>query len=1420
MTEHANGDVLPSDPRERLARGDQISEDGLIDLLCSDQVNRWRAGERIPAEAYLALHPTLGGGEAAFELVYGEYLVRELLGEAPKLDEFLWRFPRFAERLRRQLNLHHALAADETAGEPDLPGETPAADKETSSTAPDLPGYHLEGELGRGGMSVVYLARQVALNRLVALKVIRARIYADAAIAARFRDEAEAAARFQHPNIVQVYEVGEFEGLGYLVLEYVAGGSLEQKLAGTPQPPRESAHTIEDLARALHYAHQRGIIHRDLKPANVVLTADGLPKVTDFGLAKLLERDGGLTQTGDIIGTPSYMAPEQAQGTPSDATPATDVYALGAILYEMLTGRPPFKGATPLSTLSQVAGHEPVAPGKLQRHTPRVLETICLKCLEKEPRKRYVSALDLADDLRRFLENRPIQARRISIPELCWRWCRREPVKAGLVAALVCAFCAGVAGVAIQWRRAEDKARAESLARARAEQEQRRALDNLYFSRIAQARLEWRLNNVGRMKQLLDNCDPARRGWEWHYLRNISQSELLTVSVPDCTYIASVVFSPDGERFAFAAYNPYNNDHESRLSRVEVWDTTSQQRLHAFVGPLDTMRLSFRPDGRLLAATGIREAKIWDTTTGQLVRTWPPGGTVTYSPDGRFLAAGNSKEAAFWDAATGKEVRRLATGMGRVTFSPDSQVLAVSGRDAVNLHDMKTGRQIRALPHGVGEPEARSARFYPEEGPDLAFSRDGRLLVVATRTPRVWDTTTGQLLHQLSGHTGAVSGVAFSPDGRRVATAGVDSTIRLWDVASGAERALLRGHTAWIGDVAFHPEGWSLLSGGRHYAEVKLWDLTRPQEFISLPHASTPSFVFDDGGRRLKMVTDLGRLKTREIETGSTTVGSLVDLYRQWVTPAAIAEFSGDGLRLATVAANRLLVKVWDPNSGNQITTLTGLSAPATYLAVARDGGRVAAAGLYAKNLVRTREVKVWSTAAAQLLASFTPSRAASPYTHGRVALSPDGQWVAFDDYDPSPAEPSDSSTALPPAWIKVCEVASGRELLSLPVGNSIVFCLTFSPDGKVLAVGNQDAELFVWDIPTGELRRKQKQSEFYFRLAFSPDGQRLAGVDREKVQMWNASDGQEILLLQATEPRAGDGGFNPWLVWSQDGRQLASFNWNGSVSVWSSAAESRSSADRRRNEAEGRVFDWHLAEAESAVDHGQSTAAVFHLSRLTSTAPPDVTSLTRRARLCLHLGQWERARNDFARWYEGGEADEGPAWLGYARLLVSLGDSDGYRKVCTRMLEVFEQGPHRTMADAMAYAFALAPGSSREAGRAIKMAEKELARYRLDADRQFSLALTHFRAEEYETAGASLRKLINADVSWAWRSWPVLAMIEHRLGHGEEARRELDRALEWRDQHTAAEDLSSTNSIVSEVWLDFRAHCREAASLLDQMTR
>jgi hypothetical protein len=288
-----------------------------------------------------------------------------------------------------------------------------------------VPGYDILGELGRGGMGVVYKARQASLKRLVALKMILGGVHASAQVFDRFRTEAEAIARLQRPNIVQIYEVGQHDGLPYLSLEYVDGGSLAQKVNGTPQPPRSAAQLIATLARAVQAAHERGVIHRDLKPANILLTAGGDPKVTDFGLAKQVEAGVGVTQSGAVVGTPSYMAPELAGGKTKEVGPPTDVYALGAILYELLTGRPPFRAVTALDTMLQVLSEEPVPPSRLQRKVPRDLETICLKCLEKNPRRRYPSAEGLAQDLDRFRRSEPIQARRPSVLTQAWYWVRR-----------------------------------------------------------------------------------------------------------------------------------------------------------------------------------------------------------------------------------------------------------------------------------------------------------------------------------------------------------------------------------------------------------------------------------------------------------------------------------------------------------------------------------------------------------------------------------------------------------------------------------------------------------------------------------------------------------------------------------------------------------------------------------------------------------------------------------------------------------------------------------------------------------------------------------------------------------------------------------------------------------------------------------
>jgi tRNA A-37 threonylcarbamoyl transferase component Bud32 len=436
------------DPDALLKAAGITSPLAVAEVLAADQWQRWHAGEGVCVEDYFARHPVVATDPAAaLLLVYGEFLVREELGESPSLDAYLASFPQCADGLRHQINFRAAVMdPEQTVIEPVRATGVVGAPLRTPQgmTLGAWEHYELLEEIGRGGMGVVYKARDRKLNRTVALKLILAGQLASPDDVRRFRTEAEAAGGLDHPNIVPIYEVGEHEGQHYFSMKLVEGGSLAEKLKGTPLPPRDAASLVESLAQAMHSVHRQGVIHRDLKPANVLLTSDGAPAITDFGLARKLD-DVGQTATGAILGTPSYMAPEQAAGKSKQLGPACDVYALGAILYECLTGRPPFKAATPLDTILQVMNDEPVPPSQLQSKTPRDVETICLKCLQKEPVRRYESAEALADDLQRFVEGRPIVARPVGRMERAAKWVRRNPVIAGMSAVVVLALLGGTA---------------------------------------------------------------------------------------------------------------------------------------------------------------------------------------------------------------------------------------------------------------------------------------------------------------------------------------------------------------------------------------------------------------------------------------------------------------------------------------------------------------------------------------------------------------------------------------------------------------------------------------------------------------------------------------------------------------------------------------------------------------------------------------------------------------------------------------------------------------------------------------------------------------------------------------------------------------------------------------------------------------
>jgi serine/threonine protein kinase len=424
----------------------------LTAMLRSDQRLRWTQGERIPVEAYLDHYPGLSDNpDSLLDLIEHELKLREELGEVPKLDEYRRRFPRLAERLAECFRRRQPLTGPTTAtrGDGDPAGDnTPTETGEEGPVAwPTIPGYEVFGELGRGGMGVVYLARQAVLNRRVAIKMIRAGDQASERELKRFQSEAETIARLQHPNIVQIYEVASHGGLPYLALELAARGSLASRLTGEPLNPTASAELVELVARAVHAVHEQGIIHRDLKPANILLADPvpgsrssveleepgpsaldfGVPKITDFGLAKRLDNPAGPTKPGSILGTPSYMAPEQAEAKAGAVGPATDVHALGAILYELLTGHKAYLADTNVSTLMQVISQGPIAPRVWQPRLQRDLETITLKCLRKDPRQRYASALELAEDLYRFRRGLPIKARATPFWRRARHWLGRHP---------------------------------------------------------------------------------------------------------------------------------------------------------------------------------------------------------------------------------------------------------------------------------------------------------------------------------------------------------------------------------------------------------------------------------------------------------------------------------------------------------------------------------------------------------------------------------------------------------------------------------------------------------------------------------------------------------------------------------------------------------------------------------------------------------------------------------------------------------------------------------------------------------------------------------------------------------------------------------------------------------------------------------
>ncbi|MEQ8786311.1 MAG: protein kinase [Pirellulaceae bacterium] len=956
--------------------------------------------------------------------------------------------------------------------------------------------YELIEEIARGGMGVVHKARHVTLNRTTALKMILAGQLASEDDVLRFRSEAEAAARLDHPGIVPVYEVGQCDDQHYYSMGYVDGQSLAGRAADGPLPPVEAAGLVRAIAEAIGYAHERGIVHRDLKPGNVLLDATGQPRITDFGLAKHTERDSQLTGTGQILGTPSYMPPEQASGNSDKIGPLSDVYSVGAILYFLLTGRPPFQSANVVETLRQVMDSDPVAPRRLNPQIPLDLENICLKCLQKEPQRRYESAAELADDLGRFLAGEPTHARPVGHIERTVKWCRRRPFVAVMSAAMLLLGIAVIAGSIIAAMLINNERLAALDSEKRAKKSEVKRTEQLYVSHMAVAEQAWRDGDIRRAINLLRRHVPGAgetdlRGYEWYYLWGLCRRSRSDQQFDvENTFGGNLAFLPRSKQLV--AFRDSGD--------VSLCDPASGQTLtfqeaigpkgslkKAWYSPVSAQFATVNMDGSLL---------IWKFTEDRFEEVARIEGDfssvkqVDIAPGGKvFAILGAGAAVELWGVdPPSQRGESLATGghdPASIRFSPDGRYLLLPG------NQRKGGIQIWE----INGTHAQLRMTVPQTGPNVQcqFTPDSKTFVSYSGQPKgelkLWSLKSGELLGEFEGHTRKIHKARFSPDGRILAATGLDRTVILWDVASQSVMTRLEGHRNWTLAVAFSPDGDQVATGGADNV-VMIWDVAKGEHLETIKgHQSYISEIaYARDGELLASASNFdGKVRIRRrteqprpvrIRASDAAVDSVV--------------ISPDGSMAATAARDDL-VKMWDLDTGQMLHEFGGyqyaggIGVPV--LAFSANGETLA--------LADRDRVKLLDTTTGRLRREFPEVAAKCP------VFSPDGLWLAT----------SGSQNTI---TIRDAETGDERTQLELKSG-ARVFSMCFSPDGNSLAAvfvtPEEGGLLTVWE--TADFRKKYtaklKGGGNPRSVAYSAYGELAVATVKGEITILRANDGGVI---------------------------------------------------------------------------------------------------------------------------------------------------------------------------------------------------------------------------------------------------------------------------------------------------------------------